>query len=308
MSYVLCYRIYCRTVHTLLQKGRKDSMSTKQKFGGPWTIEKLNILSNYLDFYSTALKSQPFQLIYIDAFAGTGRIKIGDEEKYEEIDGSARLALQSSGRFAEYIFIEKKKAFVQELEQMVRQEFPDKANRVRILDKDCNEILADICQKVDWRSNRAILFIDPYAADVKWETLQTVANTKAIDVWYLFPFSAATRMMKKSGEIDPSWVTKLNSIFGDNSWEKRFYQDDLQTNFWGETGRIRELDSKALKSYIEERLGSIFPKVSPHSRILYNRKNSPLFLFCFAVSNDSPKAIGLALRAANYILKDQKPS
>ena len=56
-------------------------MSTKQKFGGPWTIEKLNILSAYLDFYVTALKNQPFKKIYIDAFAGTGKIKIGNEEK-----------------------------------------------------------------------------------------------------------------------------------------------------------------------------------------------------------------------------------
>ena len=48
-------------------------MSTKQSFGGPWTIEKLNILSNYLDFYTTALKNLPFQLMYIDAFAGTKR-------------------------------------------------------------------------------------------------------------------------------------------------------------------------------------------------------------------------------------------
>lgn len=32
-------------------------MSTSQKFGGPWTIEKLNILSGYLDFYTTAIKN-----------------------------------------------------------------------------------------------------------------------------------------------------------------------------------------------------------------------------------------------------------
>ena len=41
-------------------------MNTKQKFGGPWTVEKLNILSDYLNFYATALKKQPFKLIYIE--------------------------------------------------------------------------------------------------------------------------------------------------------------------------------------------------------------------------------------------------
>ena len=37
-------------------------------FGGPWTQEKLKILERYLDAYTTALKNQPFKLVYIDAF------------------------------------------------------------------------------------------------------------------------------------------------------------------------------------------------------------------------------------------------
>lgn len=283
-------------------------MGTNQKFGGPWTVEKLNILSNYLDFYSTALKSQPFQLIYIDAFAGTGKIKIGEQDEFEIIDGSAKLALQSKGQFAEYIFIEKKKAFAKELDEMVKQEFPEKQSRVKIINGDCNTVILDICAKVEWRRARAVLFIDPYAADVKWETLKAVAATEAIDVWYLFPFSAANRMMKKSGEIDPSWITKLNSIFGDRSWETELYEDDPQINIFGTSNRIRTVNTEGLKEYIEKRLSTIFAKVSNNSRVLLNGKSSPLFLFCFAVSNKNPKAIGLALKVANYILKDQNPN
>ena len=283
-------------------------MATKQKFGGPWTVEKLNILSQYLEFYTTALKGQPFQLVYIDAFAGTGRIKIGDEDDYEIIDGSARLALQANGNFAEYIFIEKKKSFAKELEDMVANEFPDKKHKVKILGGvDCNTALAEICAKINWRKTRAILFLDPYAADVQWETLRTVAATEAIDVWYLFPFNAANRLMKKTGEIDQTWKNKLNDIFGDNSWESEFYEEDMQLNIFGTTEMIRNANTESLKSYIEKRLGTIFAKVSTNSRVLLNRNSSPLFLFCFAVSNKNPKAIGLALKVANYILKEVKP-
>lgn len=283
-------------------------MATKQKFGGPWTVEKLNILSQYLEFYTTALKGQQFQLVYIDAFAGTGRIKIGDEDDYEIIDGSARLALQANGNFAEYIFVEKKKSFAQELKDMVANEFPEKKHKVKILDGvDCNTALAEICAKINWRKTRAILFLDPYAADVQWETLKTVAATEAIDVWYLFPFNAANRLMKKTGEIDQTWKNKLNDIFGDNSWESEFYEEDMQLNMYGTTEMIRNANTESLKSYIEKRLGTIFAKVSTNSRVLLNRNSSPLFLFCFAVSNKSPKAIGLALKVANYILKETKP-
>jgi len=283
-------------------------MGTSQKFGGPWTVEKLNILSGYLNFYTTALKNQPFQLVYIDAFAGTGKINIGNDNEYETIDGSARLALQAKGQFAKYIFIEKKKSFANELAEMVNQEFPHKKAHVKIINQDCNQVLVNICQQTDWRKTRAVLFLDPYAADVQWETLEQVASTKAIDVWYLFPFSAANRMMKKAGEIDPAWQEKLNSIFGDNSWEAQFYEESLQMNFFNEATKERTVNRDSLKKYIETRLSTIFSKVSPNSRILSNRKNSPLFLFCFAVASDNPKAIGLAMTVADYILRDRKPS
>ena len=283
-------------------------MSNAQKFGGPWTVEKLNILSDYLDFYTTALKNQPFQLVYIDAFAGSGRIEIGDQGEREVIDGSARLALKSAGHFAEYIFIEKSSSSVEKLNNMVSQEFPDKARLVKIMNEDCNTALLEICRKINWKKTRAVLFLDPYAADVKWETLRTIAATKAIDVWYLFPFNAVNRMMKKSGVTDPKLANKLNAIFGDSSWKTEFYRKDDQTNLFEEMAIVRYMSTDSLKEYIEERLRTIFPGVSSHSRLLLNSKNSPLFLFCFAVSNDNPKAIGLAFKVANYILKDQRPS
>ena len=44
------------------------------QFGGPWTEEKLDILEAYLDAYTTALNNSGFQLVYIDAFAGSGGI------------------------------------------------------------------------------------------------------------------------------------------------------------------------------------------------------------------------------------------
>ncbi len=40
-------------------------MDTIQKFGGNWTVEKLDILTDYLDAYLTALKKQRFKKIYL---------------------------------------------------------------------------------------------------------------------------------------------------------------------------------------------------------------------------------------------------
>ena len=45
-------------------------------YGGEWTHQKLDILEDYLNAYTTALKNQHFRLLYIDAFAGTGYVEL----------------------------------------------------------------------------------------------------------------------------------------------------------------------------------------------------------------------------------------
>ena len=79
-------------------------------FGGQWTVEKLDILRSYLDAYTTTLKNQPFKLMYVDAFAGTGDIspRPADDDARAFIDGSARLAIDIDNRpFDRLIFVEK---------------------------------------------------------------------------------------------------------------------------------------------------------------------------------------------------------
>ena len=192
-------------------------MATLQHFGGSWTIEKLNLLSNYLNAYVTALKNQPFNLIYIDAFAGTGKVQIKQEE-IMEIDGSAKIALDAKEKFSKYYFIERNSKYIDELYALANC-YPNIKENIYIYQDDCNERLKTICNETDWNHFRALLFLDPYATELNWDTLKAVAETHAIDVWYLFPLSAVLRMMKVKGDIPFTWKNKLNTIFGDASWE-----------------------------------------------------------------------------------------
>lgn len=283
-------------------------MKQTQKFGGAWTSEKLDILSKYLNFYMTALKPQPFKKTYIDAFAGTGKIETRNGT--ELITGSIRIALQAENKFDEYIFIEKNPKYATELQQIVDTEFAALKPIVTIYNDDCNDRLLKICNATQnprfWIENRAVLFLDPYATEVKWATLQAISSTKAIDLWYLFPFSAAQRMLPNEGMVE-SWKSKLNELFGDVNWETRFYQPDPQMNLFDEENRmIKNVNTYELEEYICERLRSIFPYVADNPRMLYNTKMSPLFLFCFAVSNPAKGAIDLARKVAQgSILKKE---
>jgi three-Cys-motif partner protein len=276
-----------------------------QQFGSSWTQEKLDIFSNYLEAYLQALKNRKFKKIYIDAFAGTGEIITQDEKV---LIGSAKRALSAKKLFDRYYFIEADKKKCDALIGMINRDFPHLLTRVTVRHGDANIELASIVSGIDWRFNRGLLFLDPCATQVNWTTLESIAATKAIDVWYLFPFSALNRLLKKDGNLDPAWSACIDRLLGDKNWRKEFYKQDDQLCLFDIINTnpperlVKTADSEMIQKYILGRLQSIFAEVSKKPRIFKNEKNSPLFLFCFAVSNPSVKARALALRIADQIL------
>lgn len=273
-----------------------------QEFGGNWTKEKLNIFTKYLDAYLMALKNMNFKKIYIDAFAGTGEIVTSDGG--QELTGSAKSALLAERKFDHYYFIEKEADKVVELQKLVDMEFFDIKERVTIYCGNANDKLVDIIKSIDWRYSRALLFLDPYATQVNWSSLEMIAKTKAIDVWYLFPFSALNRLLPRDG-INPSHEACIDRLLGDENWRTEFYKADLEVNLFDEKeiNYLKSVKTEGIKRYIISRLETVFPCVSKNPRIFKNKNNSPLFLFCFAISNGSKYAQTLALRIADYILK-----
>ncbi len=280
-----------------------------QQFGGGWTQTKLDIFTKYLEAYLRALRNQKFGKIYIDAFAGTGEIVTQDEEK---LIGSAKRALSASILFDHYYFIEADKKKCLELREMINKEFSALSNRITVRHGDANELLSDILKQIDWKYNRGLLFLDPCATEVSWSTLVSIADTKAIDLWYLFPFSALNRLLKKNGELDATWANCIDRLIGDTGWRKEFYKKDDQQNLFEileeekKDRFIKKANPEKIRMYILERLQTLFGCVSKNSRFLRNSKDSPLFLFCFAVSNPSPKAQVLAMKIADQILNSKQ--
>ena len=46
--------------------------TTPQKFGGPWSLIKVDTVAQYYSAFNTALKNRGFKRVCIDAFAGSG--------------------------------------------------------------------------------------------------------------------------------------------------------------------------------------------------------------------------------------------
>ena len=290
---------------------------TLQRFGGGWTAEKLARVQKYLAAYTTALKNQPFNLVYIDAFAGTGYRNIKSVDSQQELmfpdlagedaeafhAGSARIALETSPRFAEYYFIEQSSRKCAELERL-RDEFPDKAKDIHILNEDANAALLRVCNDTWKRRNlRAVLFLDPFGMNVSWQTIEAIARTEAIDMWYLFPLGVGVnRLLTKDGVIPESWQQKLDNIFGCSDWKEQFYQTEVRQGLlWDEEVTTKTGDFRQIANYFVERLDSIFAGVAKKPLPLYNSRKNPLYLLCFACGNK--KGAPIALRIADNILK-----
>ena len=271
-------------------------------YGGPWTIEKLNILEKYLDAYTTALKKKRFKLMYIDAFAGTGHVEF--RHKDQDIEnftrGSAIRAVSVDNRpFDKLIFVEEKEGRCAELENL-RKEHPSRD--IKIENSDANEFLRKLQQ--NWNQWRGVLFLDPFATEVEWSTIETIAGFKALDTWILFPVSAIARMLPTScqpDDISAKWVKRLTRIFGDESW-RNLYQEDPQGNLFGDVEYQRVPGVDGLIKLYKKKLNTLFGKrLLEKSRSLKNSKNSRLFEFMFCVGN--PNGIGPATKIAGHILE-----
>ncbi len=268
-------------------------------FGGYWTQQKLEILERYLDAYTTALKNQPFNLLYVDAFAGAGLIDHTDSDSTDFLRGSTVRAIEVDDKpFDELIFVDKNRGHCAELEALGEQ-YPQRT--VVVKNTDANDFLLSLHK--DWRKWRGVLFLDPFATEVKWSTVDAIANYEALDTWILFPVSAVARMLPKSrrpDDISTAWANRLTAVFGDESW-RGLYRENPQQTLFGDPGPIRDSGVDRLldiyKGNLQRKFGSRF---LPRSRRLVNSRGSPLFEFLFCVGN--PKGIKVAGRIAAHIL------
>jgi three-Cys-motif partner protein len=296
--------------------------NTMQLFGGDWTEQKLKMLKQYLERYTTVLKKQKFLLMYIDAFAGTGyrQLKegpavqrllfgeIAEEEPQQFLDGSARIALKAPLAFSRYVFIEMDKQRFGELEKL-KAEFPERADSIVLRQGNANDWLQQYSAQVDWKVWRAVLFLDPFGMQIDWATMEAIAKTKAIDVWILFPLGMAVNRLltKDPAKIPQVWRNRLNRMFGSEDWFDTFYMEEVSPNLLGEDKRVQKVGTiETISGYYRQKLMGVFPKVAVNPRILRNSMNAPLFQMFFAAANPG-RGGDIAIKIAQHILKEKEP-
>lgn len=277
-------------------------MDSKNQFGGSWTENKISILETYAKQFLMVFKNMPNQkLLYFDGFAGSGDIEVDSDSEEEKsiIEGAAIRILRTDmpRGFDMYYFVEKKKNLALSLEAKIKSDFPNK--KCYVQSKDCNQKLKDLAKFLrseKGKPYKVLGFIDPKGMQLEWASLEILRGL-SIDLWILNPTSGTNRVLVRKGEIDESWLKRLELFLGMNREEiKNHFYSKRQTLF-GDLDIVKDNDpiNRLHELYASRIAGNIFKYVS-NPKVLRNNSGAPLFHFFMATNSE------IALRIANSVV------
>ena len=143
-----------------------------------WTRVKHGVLVTSLDIFLGAMRKKYQRMIYVDLYSGPGLSGISKSSGLRA--GSPFIALDRPTKFDRYIFCEKNPTDMEVLKTRIIANFPDQ-NPIYILG-DCNEKIDDLENALgramdgSQDSTLSFCFVDPYALDVRYETLKGLAT------------------------------------------------------------------------------------------------------------------------------------
>ena len=171
---------------------------------------------------------------------------------------------------------------------------------INVLNRDANEALPWISKTLR-ALDRAVVFLYPFATQVSWFTVETLAATQKVDCWVLFPISAVTRQLRREDLPLSEWQAGLDRVFGGGEyWEGLYFQQLPLVDDAPRYERYRH--SQQIASKYRDRLRGSFHTVASTQRTLRNSTNSPMFELFFAASN--PRGAPIAVDIADHLLRN----
>lgn len=294
-----------------------------QPFGDKHTVRKLETVQRYLQAYSTALKKQSFELLYVDACAGSGssipRVALDQSDPNqvglegfskpvadtdEMIVGSAIRALGVQPPFHRYLLNDVKQSNVEALRDSIAQDFPHLADRVELSRMDANKMLRDLCLSQNWNETRAVVFLDPFGLQINYGTLEMLGRTKAVDLWYLVPVFAMYRQISGEGQINPDGGPRVDAALGTRDWRHVAVVEEESIDLFNQSQfrSKRAVDVAWFEKIAKERIGKAFGGQVLDETLPLGRNGLQEFSLMFAWANPSERA-KLAAKLARAVLK-----
>jgi three-Cys-motif partner protein len=249
------------------------------RYWGFWTRGKLDLLRRYLDAFTTASKGQR-EIIYLDLFGGQPDNR--DRLTYENLDGSARIALGTTdARFTRLRFFEIE-PYASRLRAALTPDYPDRD--FHVISGDCNQTVAGALRELapyDWAPTFAL--VDPNGPDVHWSTLEALAGFKQphltkVELWVLLAAGMFIRTLPRDGRVRPEDAEKLTQMYGTEQWRAIY-----------EARVIESLSpADAREEYVNLmrwRLQHVLGYQRTHPLEIFNERGHPIYHMIFATDH-----------------------
>jgi three-Cys-motif partner protein len=292
---------------------KNENIKQQSSWGGMWTEQKLDTFESYVRAYLTIMNSFRdkfhWKLLYFDGFAGSGTRKNDDPDREVKklktlfgdqlIDntdlsvyqGAAEriVSLESTMRgFDFYYFIDKEEDNCTALELKLSQY--NTVGRKVFRPGDANMQALNLANALRRDKNmKALALLDPFGMQINWEVIESLSGPN-IDLWILIPSGViVNRLLKTNGEL--MYPDRLVQFFGlpEQELMDRFYVRKKELTLFGEEETI-EKKSHCIERIAElyvERLGELFPFVTPEPLVMRNNHNVPIFHFVCASFNQT---------------------
>lgn len=287
--------------------------ASAQQFGSAHTERKLLAVQKYLQAFTTALKKQNFNLLYVDACAGSGSSTPRADDKQgrlleadDIIVGSAVRALEIATPFDRYYLNDAKRKNVRSLQTIVDQQFVHLRDRITVMRDDANQALVDLCRSTHWRNSRAVVFLDPFGLQLNFSMVAELAQTKAVDLWYLVPVLGMSRQVKTDGSILEPGGSRIDAILGTSKWRSGVLREEVRgEDLFGpvEPAVTKVANSAWFEQVAIEQLGTVFQGGVLPQTLPLGRNGLHEYSLVFACANPSAKANELAKKLAKAVLK-----
>lgn len=257
---------------------------------------------------------------YIDAFAGTGQIPLAetstvgtfwadeaDDENSEFannfIKGSTQIALEITPPFSKFTFIEKDKNKQEELTALL--DGHPLSSQIDIRLGDANTEVRKICSSLK-SADRCVVFLDPFGSQVEWETIEAIAKTQAIDMWYLFPAGLSVfRQISRDGGVHKTHVDSITRIFGTDDWKEAFVKKKAIPDLFDQSAEITEknVTPESAAEFMIDRLKTIFKGTVGEFKVPLGKHAYPSYYLLFASGNPSGAARNLSAKLSRAAVK-----
>jgi len=127
--------------------------------------------------------------------------------------------------------------------------------------------------------------------EVEWSTIQSIAETRALEIVMNFPTMALNRTVLPNDprSLTRARIEKMNRFWGTEDWRADIYEE-IPSLFGPVKIKLRKTTAKRLGLLFKARLGEVFPHVT-EPLVMKNSSGAPLYCLFLASHKQTGRKI-----------------